>query len=160
MIRRPPRSTLFPYTTLFRSARTRESGSDPGSDPHQLVHLDDRQQDREHDEENQRAHGEDEGGLEHAGEQAHAGVVLDFLLPPRLAEHVREASARLAGGDEVDEDRRKDAAPRAGGGAGVRAPPPAPAVLSPPARGARGEFLPPARAGGKRLQERPPARRE
>src|SRR2546430_7202451 len=25
MIRRPPRSTLFPYTTLFRSSRTRES---------------------------------------------------------------------------------------------------------------------------------------
>src|SRR2546428_9347506 len=25
MIRRPPRSTLFPYTTLFRSARTRAS---------------------------------------------------------------------------------------------------------------------------------------
>src|SRR2546426_7945344 len=25
MIRRPPRSTLFPYTTLFRSARSRES---------------------------------------------------------------------------------------------------------------------------------------
>src|SRR2546429_3538263 len=24
MIRRPPRSTLFPYTTLFRSARTRQ----------------------------------------------------------------------------------------------------------------------------------------
>src|SRR3712207_8563691 len=24
MIRRPPRSTLFPYTTLFRSCRTRE----------------------------------------------------------------------------------------------------------------------------------------
>src|SRR2546430_7828525 len=24
MIRRPPRSTLFPYTTLFRSARTHE----------------------------------------------------------------------------------------------------------------------------------------
>src|ERR1039457_7363568 len=28
MIRRPPRSTLFPYTTLFRSIR-RPSGSDP-----------------------------------------------------------------------------------------------------------------------------------
>src|SRR2546429_6556407 len=27
MIRRPPRSTLFPYTTLFRSAIWRESGS-------------------------------------------------------------------------------------------------------------------------------------
>src|SRR5688572_30966712 len=28
MIRRPPRSTLFPYTTLFRSHRRRRSGSD------------------------------------------------------------------------------------------------------------------------------------
>src|SRR2546430_12505192 len=26
MIRRPPRSTLFPYTTLFRSKTTRQSG--------------------------------------------------------------------------------------------------------------------------------------
>src|SRR3712207_8822836 len=26
MIRRPPRSTLFPYTTLFRSARRRDRG--------------------------------------------------------------------------------------------------------------------------------------
>src|SRR3712207_8020189 len=26
MIRRPPRSTLFPYTTLFRSARDRDAG--------------------------------------------------------------------------------------------------------------------------------------
>src|SRR2546422_2281577 len=31
MIRRPPRSTLFPYTTLFRSLRRRRSG-DGGSD--------------------------------------------------------------------------------------------------------------------------------
>src|SRR3712207_6949616 len=30
MIRRPPRSTLFPYTTLFRSARPPEDAS-PGS---------------------------------------------------------------------------------------------------------------------------------
>src|SRR4051812_50008899 len=27
MIRRPPRSTLFPYTTLFRSARAHDGGS-------------------------------------------------------------------------------------------------------------------------------------
>src|SRR3712207_7688548 len=27
MIRRPPRSTLFPYTTLFRSSRARPPGS-------------------------------------------------------------------------------------------------------------------------------------
>src|SRR3712207_7002322 len=38
MIRRPPRSTLFPYTTLFRSARrrhgggARRGGADPGRD--------------------------------------------------------------------------------------------------------------------------------
>src|SRR5471032_2156809 len=29
MIRRPPRSTLFPYTTLFRSARRRRHAVDP-----------------------------------------------------------------------------------------------------------------------------------
>src|SRR3712207_7314890 len=29
MIRRPPRSTLFPYTTLFRSARVRREDRDP-----------------------------------------------------------------------------------------------------------------------------------
>src|SRR5688572_31688855 len=39
MIRRPPRSTLFPYTTLFRSRRTRRSTtpgtrcSDPSAPP-------------------------------------------------------------------------------------------------------------------------------
>src|SRR2546426_12299284 len=36
MIRRPPRSTLFPYTTLFRSAHTAPSpGSQPGDHSHQ-----------------------------------------------------------------------------------------------------------------------------
>src|SRR3712207_8147874 len=30
MIRRPPRSTLFPYTTLFRSARARAAGGPGG----------------------------------------------------------------------------------------------------------------------------------
>src|SRR3712207_6874803 len=32
MIRRPPRSTLFPYTTLFRSPRRRFSADDEGAD--------------------------------------------------------------------------------------------------------------------------------
>src|SRR3712207_7111127 len=31
MIRRPPRSTLFPYTTLFRSGRGRGSGRAQGT---------------------------------------------------------------------------------------------------------------------------------
>src|SRR2546428_8125932 len=30
MIRRPPRSTLFPYTTLFRSVVAHEAGHGPG----------------------------------------------------------------------------------------------------------------------------------
>src|SRR2546430_12460602 len=33
MIRRPPRSTLSPYTTLFRSHRGGRSGCDPGQSP-------------------------------------------------------------------------------------------------------------------------------
>src|SRR2546427_10624063 len=33
MIRRPPRSTLFPYTTLFRSARPIFAGIAPGVPP-------------------------------------------------------------------------------------------------------------------------------
>src|SRR3989441_13132342 len=32
MIRRPPRSTLFPYTTLFRSDQPERRGADPGDD--------------------------------------------------------------------------------------------------------------------------------
>src|SRR2546426_6636793 len=42
MIRRPPRSTLFPYTTLFRSQRTvagRAVGDDaPRDEPRDLAH--------------------------------------------------------------------------------------------------------------------------
>src|SRR3712207_7460496 len=37
MIRRPPRSTLFPYTTLFRSARRRRLHSSSSSSPHLFV---------------------------------------------------------------------------------------------------------------------------
>src|SRR5690554_7264986 len=33
MIRRPPRSTLFPYTTLFRSRLSLHDGGDPGGTP-------------------------------------------------------------------------------------------------------------------------------
>src|SRR3712207_8158914 len=33
MIRRPPRSTLFPYTTLFRSNRRRRAGGRRGRSP-------------------------------------------------------------------------------------------------------------------------------
>src|SRR3712207_7100965 len=36
MIRRPPRSTLFPYTTLFRSIQYRLFGIDPSTPPPSL----------------------------------------------------------------------------------------------------------------------------
>src|SRR2546430_12902768 len=43
MIRRPPRSTLFPYTTLFRSRRGRELAINqfgpPDSRAHALLHA-------------------------------------------------------------------------------------------------------------------------
>src|SRR5260221_9579086 len=42
MIRRPPRSTLFPYTTLFRSDHVEQPGRDGADDPRaalaQLLH--------------------------------------------------------------------------------------------------------------------------
>src|SRR3712207_8863756 len=43
MIRRPPRSTLFPYTTLFRSDR-RARGRDRLADDHEDAGADDRAQ--------------------------------------------------------------------------------------------------------------------
>src|SRR6201993_5415441 len=38
MIRRPPRSTLFPYTTLFRSRRHRPRPGGGGTGPHRRGH--------------------------------------------------------------------------------------------------------------------------
>src|SRR3712207_8574158 len=43
MIRRPPRSTLFPYTTLFRSRRARgyrQAGCGVGREPHRHAQRD------------------------------------------------------------------------------------------------------------------------
>src|SRR3712207_9230971 len=37
MIRRPPRSTLFPYTTLFRSCRVEIDGSGEAGNPHRHI---------------------------------------------------------------------------------------------------------------------------
>src|SRR2546425_5689979 len=37
MIRRPPRSTLFPYTTLFRSLQDRAGGAGHGADRRRRV---------------------------------------------------------------------------------------------------------------------------
>src|SRR2546422_9647183 len=57
MIRRPPRSTLFPYTTLFRSHRARSASQFPGwerrlwvrveTEGQQLLHEDSAEWDRQ-----------------------------------------------------------------------------------------------------------------
>src|SRR2546422_7706583 len=39
MIRRPPRSTLFPYTTLFRSVPAHYLGTSPTPSPRYLVRI-------------------------------------------------------------------------------------------------------------------------
>src|SRR5687767_15230244 len=50
MIRRPPRSTLFPYTTLFRSERERQDRESGGNASHDatLGVLGDRDRSEEH----------------------------------------------------------------------------------------------------------------
>src|SRR5687767_15562655 len=48
MIRRPPRSTLFPYTTLFRSERQRQLARQLGRDAHALGELRDLRRSEEH----------------------------------------------------------------------------------------------------------------
>src|SRR5574342_839735 len=45
MIRRPPRSTLFPYTTLFRSRARHQS---PHQDQHEFLHQSRRRRSEEH----------------------------------------------------------------------------------------------------------------
>src|SRR6266481_9144822 len=46
MIRRPPRSTLFPYTTLFRSARRNDTSRQRGPGPRRDVQRVDRKSTR------------------------------------------------------------------------------------------------------------------
>src|SRR2546426_4665412 len=97
MIRRPPRSTLFPYTTLFRSwqrggaARAerlgRESPSDPASHIAPRVHL--REPRRIGDEPQlaaRRPHGIGERSEEHTSElQSPCNLVCRLLLEKKNA---------------------------------------------------------------------------
>src|SRR2546425_10457411 len=76
MIRRPPRSTLFPYTTLFRSEADQQVGAQPHPFPADEHHREARPQ-------HQRQHEEDEQvrSEEHTSElQSLAYLVCRLLL--------------------------------------------------------------------------------
>src|SRR3712207_8834378 len=62
MIRRPPRSTLFPYTTLFRSDHLERLARQPGGDPAPDEDAGDAAQEQRPDE------GEVHVALRHVGE--------------------------------------------------------------------------------------------
>src|SRR2546427_5455185 len=89
MIRRPPRSTLFPYTTLFRSLRRRDPGV-PGE-----------QGERGADEEVQFAiRGQDRAGSdrseEHTSElQSQSNLVCRLLLEKKKNKEERRAHTQM-----------------------------------------------------------------
>src|SRR3989454_12659206 len=95
MIRRPPRSTLFPYTTLFRSAP--RAGCD---EPHFLLGLVPGQERREALDPNVVAPRQ---GLEHPGED---DVALLVMVPVRLAVRRDRHQPVGRGGQALDPRRR------------------------------------------------------
>src|SRR3712207_694178 len=83
MIRRPPRSTLFPYTTLFRSQVDASGAGDPSEQRlagRHAGHVDERAQDSEDEEPRHR----EAGPQVHHGQGRHA----------RSEEHTSELQSR------------------------------------------------------------------
>src|SRR5260370_32372496 len=85
MIRRPPRSTLFPYTTLFRSRDVHGVGSGARDDDHQLGRLPFRVPTA--------SRGRDDGGA--GGERAGKSVDLGGRRIIRSEEHTSELQSHL-----------------------------------------------------------------
>src|SRR5438132_3936174 len=96
MLRRPPRSTLFPYTTLFRSIGVRQR---IGTRPNAGLELEidgverfARQMERRH----VRDHGHRERSEEHTSElQSHSDLVCRLLLEKKKIQHPELTSAHL-----------------------------------------------------------------
>src|SRR2546430_3015549 len=88
MIRRPPRSTLFPYTTLFRSARCVYAGVGAGAAEQQdvvaVVELSERAKPLERSE-------------EHTSElQSQSNLVCRLLLEKKKVDHIESCYACCA----------------------------------------------------------------
>src|SRR2546422_10589897 len=114
MIRRPPRSTLFPYTTLFRSVRIAGRG---GARPKRLPHDPRDRSDRSLLHELHRPFDDRRvmpvvNGVDDAasrlGETAHPGQVVRADDEGLLAEHVKPALERAAHQGAVARGRRAD----------------------------------------------------
>src|SRR3712207_7431323 len=85
MIRRPPRSTLFPYTTLFRSRKRFQEALDHRSAARERVHADQRR-------------GAEEQPVQHGGRSRCLGDGMADSGPAELAlrseEHTSELQSR------------------------------------------------------------------
>src|SRR5437588_2100815 len=94
MIRRPPRSTLFPYTTLFRSLAGRRVGHQP-QHGHQVCDFGDRQQTGERSE-------------EHTSElQSHSELVCRLLLEKKNRKRRTPPAPSLQNRNHTKECARK-----------------------------------------------------
>src|SRR3989441_13236244 len=121
MIRRPPRSTLFPYTTLFRSHH-----EDP--DDRKEEHVAPRKAElgeavageRRHDEAARRRHGGEERAVDEKAREALAPEDLTIVLGVapaigrELERHALDLGRRLER-READPDEREDGGEGAGG---------------------------------------------
>src|SRR5438034_7445201 len=97
MLRRPPRSTLFPYTTLFRSALGQGAGAEVvdhrHAEPAQVLDLDLLHEPDRPEVRRMRAHhrarvGADYRSEEHTSElQSHSDLVCRLLLEKKKRSH-------------------------------------------------------------------------
>src|SRR5437588_7536925 len=100
MIRRPPRSTLFPYTTLFRSADLRRTADDLASGKNgQLVRIATLVEQREKD----IAVGARDRSEEHTSElQSHSDLVCRLLLEKKKKKkHKKHTTIKTSKKNEV-----------------------------------------------------------
>src|SRR5258705_1597142 len=96
MIRRPPRSTLFPYTTLFRSEVEADLGAVEGALPREHGHREARALEGAAE----RVLGRVPRSEEHTSElQSLRHLVCRLLLEKKRAEHLGQAQDRTLQGD-------------------------------------------------------------
>src|SRR3712207_6909039 len=84
MIRRPPRSTLFPYTTLFRSVRVGALGDDQPDAGALPVVLDDE------------VPGDAGGAGAHAGQRGHDDAVGELDVAERKSTRLNSSHANIS----------------------------------------------------------------